>query len=220
MGRVALDPGLVKKRGNTQGTGHEVSALCPDRSHASCGRTGSFFGPHPPCHHGRSPWSSDRCHCLEGDSFPKGGNFVIHNGGATLEAYAGTLFHDLRAFDSEGVEISSWEKGCEDQMGLAIMNRLRKSAGHNIIWAEGGLLYHRSGAVPECLRTLVMEGMLKDERTGTWEKALNISKNKQDIPFSLVLSAGSWNIESNMVAVREWTDFFTAFVQKSCKSDV
>lgn len=24
----------------------------------------------------------------------------------------------------------------------------------------------------------------------TWEKALNISKNKQDIPFSLVLSAG------------------------------
>ena len=93
------------------------------------------------------------------DHFPKGGNFVIHNGGATLEAYAGTLFHDLRAFDSEGVDLILGEGVREDQMGLAIMNRLRKSAGHNIIWAEGGLLYHRSGAVPECLRTLVMEGM-------------------------------------------------------------
>ena len=67
--------GLSKRE--HQGTGHEVSALCPDRSHASCGRTGSFFGPHPPCHHGRSPWSSDRCHCLEGDGgpFPQGRQF-------------------------------------------------------------------------------------------------------------------------------------------------
>ena len=76
-GPRGLGPRACQKRGNTQGTGHEVSALCPDRSHASCGRTGSFFGPHPPCHHGRSPWSSDRCHCLEGDGgpFPQGRQF-------------------------------------------------------------------------------------------------------------------------------------------------
>ena len=39
------------------------------------------------------------------------------------------------------------------------MNRLRKSAGYNLIWAEGGLLYHHSGSVPDCLGTLVLEGM-------------------------------------------------------------
>uniref|UniRef100_UPI0025F4A6C5 Sua5 family C-terminal domain-containing protein n=1 Tax=uncultured Acidaminococcus sp. TaxID=352152 RepID=UPI0025F4A6C5 len=78
---------------------------------------------------------------------------------ATLEAYAETLFHDLRAFDSEGVDLILGEGVREDQIGLAIMNRLRKSAGHNLIWAEGGLLYHQSGSVPDCLGTLVMEGM-------------------------------------------------------------
>ena len=153
------------------------------------------------------------------DHFPKGGNFVIHNGGATLEAYAGTLFHDLRAFDSEGVDLILGEGVREDQMGLAIMNRLRKSAGHNIIWAEGGLLYHRSGAVPECLRTLSWKGCRKDERTGTWEKALNITKNKQDIPFSPVLSAGSWNtIKYGCEGMDGFLHSF--FCAKSCKSDV
>lgn len=45
------------------------------------------------------------------DHFPKGGNFVIHNGGATLEAYAGTLSMTCAPLTAKAW-ISSWEKGC------------------------------------------------------------------------------------------------------------
>ena len=161
MGRVALDPGLVKKGETPKAPGMKY------RHYAPTAPMLLVEGPEASLGLIRLAIMAEAHGLRTGvialkatvDHVPKGGNFVIHNGGATLEAYAGTLFHDLRAFDSEGVDLILGEGVREDQMGLAIMNRLRKSAGHNIIWAEGGLLYHRSGAVPECLRTLVMEGM-------------------------------------------------------------
>ncbi len=89
--------------------------------------------------------------------FPKGGNFVVHDGGKNLEELAENLFRELRLFDREKVDLIIGEGVRDQDLGLAIMNRMRKSAGHNIVWAENGLLVRKSGHVPECLQTIVME---------------------------------------------------------------
>lgn len=161
MGRVVLDPGLVKKGETPKAPGMKYRHYAPtapmllvEGPEASLGLIRLAIMAEA---HGLRTGVIALKETV--DHLPKGGNFVIHNGGATLEAYAETLFHDLRAFDSEGVDLILGEGVREYQIGLAIMNRLRKSAGHNLIWAEGGLLYHQSGSVPDCLGTLVMEGM-------------------------------------------------------------
>jgi L-threonylcarbamoyladenylate synthase len=88
---------------------------------------------------------------------PPDGNLIVHNGGRSLEELAENLFHELRLFDREHVDLIIGEGVRDEELGLAIMNRMRKSAGHNILWAENGIVVRWSGTVPECLQTIVME---------------------------------------------------------------
>jgi L-threonylcarbamoyladenylate synthase len=50
-----------------------------------------------------------------------------------LKTVARNLFETLRAFDKEGIDIIIAEGVVTEEIGLAIMNRLRKSAGFNIV---------------------------------------------------------------------------------------
>lgn len=52
------------------------------------------------------------------------------------EAIAHSLYRILREFDDENVEVMYSESFYSDGMGQAIMNRLLKAAGHNIIKAQ------------------------------------------------------------------------------------
>ncbi|MFB3888604.1 MAG: L-threonylcarbamoyladenylate synthase [Candidatus Bathyarchaeia archaeon] len=52
-----------------------------------------------------------------------------------LDAMAANLFRLLREFDAEGVEVILAESVPSEGLGLAVMNRLRKASGYNIIKA-------------------------------------------------------------------------------------
>jgi L-threonylcarbamoyladenylate synthase len=53
-----------------------------------------------------------------------------------LAAIARNLFRLLREFDAEGVDVVIAEGVVAEGLGLAVMNRLRKASGYNIIKAE------------------------------------------------------------------------------------
>lgn len=61
--------------------------------------------------------------------FYKGLNAKVIGPSGDLTACAGELFHVLREFDKDGVEVIFAESFSENGIGLAIMNRLRKAAG-------------------------------------------------------------------------------------------
>jgi len=50
-----------------------------------------------------------------------------------LDAVARNLFRLLREFDSEGVDVIIAEGVSTERLGLAVMNRLRKASGYNIV---------------------------------------------------------------------------------------
>jgi L-threonylcarbamoyladenylate synthase len=54
-----------------------------------------------------------------------------------LAAIAKNLFRLLREFDSEGVNVIIAEGVPAEGLGLAVVNRLRKASGYNIVKAEG-----------------------------------------------------------------------------------
>jgi L-threonylcarbamoyladenylate synthase len=60
---------------------------------------------------------------------------VVHIMGSTRHplSIAAGLFRALRDFDNTSVEIIFAEGVSEEGIGLAVMNRLRKAAGHNVI---------------------------------------------------------------------------------------
>ena len=60
---------------------------------------------------------------------------VILSGGTTNKSYAKTLFSNLREFDRLGVEVVFAEFESRDGYGLAIKNRLYKTAAHRVIKA-------------------------------------------------------------------------------------
>ena len=60
--------------------------------------------------------------------------------GAGREALAADLFYLLRDFDRTGPDVILAQGVSEDGIGLAIMNRLRKAAGYQIITLENGAL--------------------------------------------------------------------------------
>jgi len=91
------------------------------------------------------------------DLLPDNANIVSHNWGSTKAELAEKLYIYLRRFDSEKVDLIVGEGTTEADLGLAIMNRMRKSAGHNILWAEKGKLIKQSGKTPDFLP----ENMLK-----------------------------------------------------------
>lgn len=88
---------------------------------------------------------------------PKTANIIAHSAGKSLEEMAENLFTELREFDKEDVELIIGEGVPEDQLGLAIMNRMRKSAAHNIIWADRGLMRKKSGQIPAFLELFVIQ---------------------------------------------------------------
>jgi L-threonylcarbamoyladenylate synthase len=53
-----------------------------------------------------------------------------------LDVVAANLFRLLREFDAEGVDVIVAESVPDEGLGLAVMNRLRKASGYNIIKAE------------------------------------------------------------------------------------
>ena len=60
--------------------------------------------------------------------------------GASCEALAADLFYLLRDFDRTKPDVILAQGVSEDGIGLAIMNRLRKAAGYQIITLEKGVL--------------------------------------------------------------------------------
>lgn len=91
------------------------------------------------------------------DLLPEKAGLVSHNWGSTKAELAEKLYIYLRRFDSENVDVIVGEGTSEAGLGLAIMNRMRKSAGHNIFLAKGGKLIKQSGKTPDFLP----ESMLK-----------------------------------------------------------
>ncbi len=53
-----------------------------------------------------------------------------------LDAIAQNLFRLLREFDEEGVDVIIAEGVPAEGLGLAVMNRLRKASGYNIVKSE------------------------------------------------------------------------------------
>lgn len=88
---------------------------------------------------------------------PKTQDILIRSGGKDAQELAEKLYTELRSFDAENVDVIIGEGVLDDHLGLAIMNRMRKSAEHNILWAEQGIFHKKSGQIPEFLQALVLE---------------------------------------------------------------
>ncbi len=66
------------------------------------------------------------------DIFP-GGVFTI-NAGCDMREYARGLYYNLREFDKNNIDIIFAQFELEDGIGVAVKNRIFKSAGNNIIY--------------------------------------------------------------------------------------
>jgi L-threonylcarbamoyladenylate synthase len=82
-------------------------------------------------------------------------NLVICDGGHDLASLAENLYTELREFDRQQVDVILGEGVATHDLGLAIMNRMRKSAGHNILVYENGLYRLQSGQAPEFLQAML-----------------------------------------------------------------
>ncbi len=69
----------------------------------------------------------------ENRSFYDEGEIVVLGSGSDMEEIARNLFGALRSFDDRGVEIIYSEAFSGEGLGRAVMNRLLKAAGQNII---------------------------------------------------------------------------------------
>lgn len=159
MGKVEIDPGLVKANETPKAPGMKYRHYAPkapmvliEGPEASQGVIRAAI---------MAEASGLKIGVLALDEtvkhLPKSEHLVVHNGGKSQEELAENLFRELRMFDRENVDAIIGEGVGDENLGLAIMNRMRKSAGHNIIWAEGGLLRRKSGQVPEYLQNFVIQ---------------------------------------------------------------
>lgn len=82
---------------------------------------------------------------------PKSKNMVIKNWDDDAAVLAENLYSWLRAFDHEKVGIILAKGVDESGLGLALMNRMRKAAGNNVLRAEGEKLFLQSGTRPDFL---------------------------------------------------------------------
>ncbi|MDD4084507.1 MAG: threonylcarbamoyl-AMP synthase [Acholeplasmataceae bacterium] len=71
--------------------------------------------------------------------------------GGLLPVLAGKLYQWLREFDRAGVAVILAKGVPENGLGLAVMNRLRKAAGNNVLLAEGQNLLVQSGTRPDII---------------------------------------------------------------------
>jgi len=81
---------------------------------------------------------------------------VICDAGRGLAALAENLYTELREFDRQQVDVILGEGVTTHDLGLAIMNRMRKSAGHNILVYENGLYRQQSGQAPDFLKAMIV----------------------------------------------------------------
>lgn len=70
----------------------------------------------------------------KGSKYPQA--YAVINAGNNMEEYANSLFYNLRLFDEKGVDTVYAEFADEGGMGLAVKNRLYKSAGHKTVDAD------------------------------------------------------------------------------------
>ena len=82
---------------------------------------------------------------------PQDKNLFAFSWGEDVAALAENLFTCLRAFDHDEVSVILAAGVAENGLGLAVMNRLRKAAGNNILRAEGQKLFVQSGTPPNFL---------------------------------------------------------------------
>ena len=85
---------------------------------------------------------------------PQAENMLVSAWGQDTQALAEKLYSLLRGFDKQQAELIVAEGVGEDGLGLAVMNRLRKAAGYQIVTVSDGRLCAKSG-------TLLPEFMLK-----------------------------------------------------------
>lgn len=83
-------------------------------------------------------------------------NMVICDAGHDLAQLAENLYTELREFDRQQVDVILGEGVTTHDLGLAIMNRMRKSAGHNILVYENGLYRQQSGQAPDFLKAMIV----------------------------------------------------------------
>lgn len=76
---------------------------------------------------------------------------IVRSWGSSNEELAKKLYDYLRRFDDDGVDIIVALGVEEEGLGLAIMNRMRKAAGNNILRAKNGKLVVESGTGPSFL---------------------------------------------------------------------
>lgn len=88
---------------------------------------------------------------------PVSAQIVSHSWENTQKDMAEKLFTYLRRFDGENVDFIIGEGTSEHNLGLAIMNRMRKSAAHNIFIAKDGKLFWHSGKIPKFLEEIVLK---------------------------------------------------------------
>lgn len=84
-------------------------------------------------------------------NLPKDSNLVIRNWQEDMAVLAENLFSWLRDFDHKKVNVILAQGVTESGLGLALMNRMRKAAGNNILLAKDQKLFVQSGTRPEFL---------------------------------------------------------------------
>ena len=82
---------------------------------------------------------------------PRDSMLVIKNWQEDQAVLAENLFAWLRDFDHAKVDVIMAQGVAENGLGLALMNRLRKAAGNNILLAKDRKLFVQSGTRPEFL---------------------------------------------------------------------
>ena len=159
LGSVKLDPGLVKKDETPRAPGMKYRHYAPKAPMVLIEGPEASLGVIRAAVMAEASGLRTGVLALAGtvDHLPRSPRLIVHNGGSTLEELAENLFRELRLFDREQVDTIIGEGVDDTDLGLAIMNRMRKSAGHNILWAENGLLRRKSGHVPDYLKDFVVQ---------------------------------------------------------------
>jgi L-threonylcarbamoyladenylate synthase len=75
-------------------------------------------------------------------------NLLLASWGESLEELAANLFYLLRDFDRTMPDVILAEGVGESGIGLAVMNRMRKAAGYQIVSADGEVLRIKNGTLP------------------------------------------------------------------------
>lgn len=78
---------------------------------------------------------------------PAAANVLVSSWGTDVAALAENLYALLRDFDKQQVDVILAEGVGEDGLGLAVMNRLRKAAGNQLVTLDAGRLCLKSGTL-------------------------------------------------------------------------